>query len=133
MATEGVAKILVVDDEPDAVEFIKTVMEEAGYDVVSASNGVEGLERARAEKPSLIILDVQMPEKDGFAMFDDMQKDPELQSIPVVMLTGVAEQTGIRFSAEEMGGFFGKEPNAYIEKPIDPALLQETVGKLLQV
>ena len=133
MAAEGVAKILVVDDEPDAVEFVKAVMENAGYDVVSASNGEEGLERARAEKPSLIILDVQMPEKDGFAMFDDMQKDLELQSIPVVMLTGVAEQTGIRFSAEEMGAFLGKEPNAYIEKPIDPALLQETVGKLLQV
>ncbi len=131
MAEDIKRKILVVDDEPDAVEFVKTVMEEAGYCVVAASNGVEGLEKARTEKPDLAILDVQMPEKDGFMTFADMRKDPELKGIPVVMLTGVGEKVGIRFSAKDMGDYLGEEPNAYVEKPVNPQVLQETVAKLL--
>lgn len=131
MTPEDSPKVLVVDDEPDAVEFVKTVMEEAGYDVISASNGVEGLEAAQAEKPDLIILDIQMPEKDGFATFVDIRKDPELKVTPVIMLTGVADRTGIRFSAGDMGDYLGEEPDAYVEKPVDPELLQETVRKLL--
>ncbi len=124
-------KILVVDDEADAVEFVRAIMEEAGYEVVSASNGVEGLEKAQAEKPDLVILDVQMPEKDGFATFADMKKDPELKAIPVVMLTGVGKKVGISFSSQDMGDFLGEEPNAYVEKPVNPEILQETVQKLL--
>ena len=131
MTVEGTAKILVVDDEPDAVEFVKTIMEESGHSVVTASNGVECIEKARAEMPDLIVLDVQMPEKDGFTTFAEMQQDAELQNIPVVMLTGVAEQTGVRFSASDMGEYLGKEPSAYVEKPVDPILLAQTVDKLL--
>ena len=132
MADEGKKKILVVDDEPDAVEFVKTVMEEAGYDVVTAGNGNQGLAQARAEKPDLIVLDVQMPEKDGFSTFADLQNDADLKAVPVVMLTGVAEKTGIAFSSKDMGGYFGAEPAAYVEKPVDPDLLSQTVARLLE-
>ena len=131
MTVEGTAKILVVDDEPDAVEFVKAIMEESGHTVISASNGVECIEKARAEMPDLIVLDVQMPEKDGFTTFAEMQQDAQLQGIPVVMLTGVAQQAGVRFSASDMGEYLGKEPSAYVEKPVDPALLAQTVDKLL--
>ena len=131
MTVEGTAKILVVDDEPDAVEFVKTIMEESGHTVITASNGIECIEKARTEMPDLILLDVQMPEKDGFTTFAEMQKDAQLQDIPVVMLTGVAEQTGVRFSASDMGEYLGKEPSAYVEKPVDPVLLAQTVDKLL--
>ncbi len=131
MSEQPRRKILVVDDEPDAVEFVRVAMEEAGYDVVSAGNGAEGLAVARAEKPDLVVLDVQMPEKDGFSTFSDMRRDAELKSIPVIMLTGVGEQTGIRFSAKEMGEFLGEEPEAYAEKPIDPEALQRTVAEVL--
>ncbi len=131
MAMEGAAKILVVDDEPDAVEFVKTVMEEAGHSVISASNGNECLEKAKAEGPDLILLDVQMPEKDGFSTFADMQKDPALKAIPVVMLTGVRDKVGVGFSSEDMKGYLGAEPAGYVEKPVDPDLLTETVARLL--
>jgi len=131
MGTEDKAKILVVDDEPDAVEFVTAVLEEAGYEVSSASNGVEGLKKAREEQPALVVLDVQMPERDGFAVFADMRADPDLKSTPVIMLTGIAEKTGIRFSAEDMGDYLGAEPAAYVEKPVDPTALQETVRKVL--
>ena len=131
MKQEAKAKVLVVDDEPDAVEFVRAVMEEAGYQVVTASDGVEGLEKAAKEKPDLVLLDVQMPRKDGFVAFTEMRQDPQLKAIPVVMLTGVGERTGIRFSAEDMGDYLGEEPDAYVEKPVDPEVLQETVRKLL--
>jgi len=123
-------KILVVDDEPDAVEFVRAVMEEAGHRVVSASGGDEGLAKARAESPDLIVLDVQMPGKDGFTTFAELRRDAQLASIPVVMLTGVGEKLGIGFSAEDMGDFIGEEPEAYVEKPVDPARLAGTVAEL---
>ena len=90
-----------------------------------------GLEKAKEAKPDLIILDVQMPGKSGFDLFSELDKDESTKDIPVVMLTGVEEKTGIGFSAKSMGEFFGKEPAAYIEKPVDATELQNTVSKLL--
>jgi CheY-like chemotaxis protein len=89
------------------------------------------MERALAETPDLIILDVQMPGKDGFATFADMRGNESLADVPIVMLTGVGERLGLRFSAEDMGDYFGEEPDAYVEKPVDPEALQETVQRLL--
>lgn len=131
MAEGGTKKVLVVDDEPDAIEFVTAVLEEAGYEVCSASDGVEGLAMARQERPDLVILDVQMPEKDGFATFADMRKDPELKSTPVIILTGVGERTGLRFSTAEMAEYLGEEPDAYVEKPVDPLTLQTAAQRLL--
>ncbi len=131
MSEESRRKILVVDDEPDAVEFVKVALEEAGYEVAGASNADEGLAAARANPPDLIILDVQMPGKDGFTAFTEIQADPQLKAIPVVMLTGVGERLGLSFSSEDMGEYLGEEPAAYVEKPVDPEALQETVRSLL--
>ncbi len=131
MGEGGNRKILVVDDEPDAIEFVRAVMEEAGYEVVSASSGDEGIQAALAERPDLIILDVQMPGKDGFTTFAEMRANADLKGIPVAMLTGVGEKTGIRFSAEDMGDYIGAEPEAYVEKPIEPETLVQTVRSLL--
>ena len=131
MARKGKHRILVVDDEPDAVEFVRAVLEEAGYEVTSAPNGDQGIQAARALKPDLVILDVQMPGKDGFTAFADMRKDPELRAIPVIMLTGVRKRLGVAFSAGDMADYLGEEPNAYVEKPVDPRVLQERVRGLL--
>ena len=124
-------RILVVDDEPDSIEFVRAILEDAGYEVVSASNGDEGIRAARVTRPDLVILDVQMPGKDGFSAFADMRKDPELRAIPVVMLTGVRQRLGLPFSSQDMGEYLGEEPNAYVEKPVDAKALQETVRGLL--
>jgi len=131
MTADSRAKILVVDDEPDCVLFATTVMEEAGFEALSAANGVEGLEKARAEKPDLVILDIQMPEKDGFATLVDIRKIPELAETPIVMLTGITERIGIKYSPDDMAEYFGVKPDAYVEKPINPEALQETVKGLL--
>jgi twitching motility two-component system response regulator PilH len=124
-------KILVVDDEQDAVDFVSEVLEGEGYQVVTAPDGSKGLASMRSEKPDLVILDVQMPEMDGFEVFQEMKKDDALKAIPVVMLTGIREKVGMGFSADEMKDFMGEKPYDYIEKPIDPGKLRESVKKIL--
>ena len=126
--------ILIVDDEPDAVEFVKAVISEIGdFPVITAFDGESGLEKAKTELPDLIILDVMMPKKNGFDVFYDLRQNPETRDIPVIMLTGVSEATGIKFSGKDMGEFLGKEPEDFIDKPVDPEKLQETIKKALEI
>jgi len=124
--------VLIVDDEPDAIEIVETMLSEiAGVAVISATDGDSGLAKVRESKPDLVILDVQMPGKSGFDVFTELRQDDATKDLPVIMLTGVAEKTGLRFSADDMAEFLGKEPEAYIEKPVDPATLQATVSRVL--
>ncbi|MGB2755737.1 MAG: response regulator [Phycisphaerae bacterium] len=124
-------KALVVDDESDARAFVSTILKKDGWEVAEAENGTTGLEKAKVLRPELIVLDVQMPEKDGFLMFTDLIKDPDTRDCKVIMLTGVADKVGIRFSGEEMGEFLGKEPDAYVEKPIDPDAFKRVVRRVM--
>ncbi len=113
-------RALVVDDEADAREFVRAILEPEGWEVETAEDGEAGLEAARRLKPDLIVLDVEMPKRSGFEVFTDLVASPELAGTKVVMLTGVADKLGMRFSADDMGNFLGREPAAYVEKPIDP-------------
>lgn len=125
-------KVLIADDEADVLEYIQAVLEEDGYGFLTASDGEAALQKAREEAPDLIILDVQMPKKDGFRVFSELRRDNATKSIPVIMLTAVTERTGIKFDGDAMGQYFGSEPEAYIDKPIDPAKLRQTVSKLVE-
>lgn len=125
-------KVLIVDDEPDAIAIAETMLSEVkGITTLSETSGEGGLAKAKETKPDLVILDIQMPGKSGFEVFAELQKDESTKGIPVIMLTGVQEKTGIGFSAKEMKNFLGKEPDAYIEKPVDAEKLQKTVSSLL--
>ena len=123
--------ILVIEDEDDSAEFVRAVLEGDGTAVARARDGEAGLKAVRADRPDLIVLDVQMPKKDGFTVLVELRQDPETEGIPVVMLTGVAEATGVRFSKSDVGDYIGVEPDAYVEKPIDPATLSSVVARLL--
>jgi len=123
-------KALVVDDESDARDFVRAILEPDGWEVEEAENGTSGLEKAAALKPDLIVLDVQMPDKNGFDVFTELIKDPGTKDARVIMLTGVAEKTGIKFSADDMGEYLGKEPDAYVEKPINPDAFKRVVKKV---
>jgi len=123
-------KVLVIDDEQDSRAFVRAILEPEGWQVEEAVDGVLGLEKAKALKPDLIVLDVQMPNKDGFQMYNELIQDPDMSNIAVVMLTGVADKVGIRFSGKDMGEYFGKAPDAYVEKPIDPDVLKSTVRRV---
>ena len=110
---------------------VSTNLVRSGFRVEGFFDG-KGFYNALMQKmPDLVILDVQMPEMDGFEVFQEMKKDEELKAIPVVMLTGIREKMGIGFSSDDMKDYMGDRPTAYIEKPIDPAKLIETVSKVL--
>ena len=130
MADES-KRILIVDDEADVREFVQVALEEDGYELAFAADGNEALERAAAERPDLIIMDVQMPKKDGLTALYDLRNDPKLKDIPVILLTGIAEKTGVQFSVETVQEYMGERPEAYFDKPVDPAELREAARKLL--
>ncbi len=123
-------KALVVDDERDAREFVRAILEPEGWEVAEAWDGQSGLKEAKASRPDLIVLDVQMPNKNGFEVFSELSQDPDLAAAKVIMLTGVAAKTGLRFSSRDMGEFLGREPDGYVEKPIDPEVFKRLVRKV---
>jgi len=127
-------RILVVDDEPDAIEFVKAVLSDIRkLKILSAKDGKEGISKAVSERPDLIILDVIMPGMDGFLVFHELRNTTATKDIPVIMLTGVADKVGIKFMKEDMKNYTGAEPIEYIEKPLDPANLEQVVRKALKM
>ncbi len=126
-------KVLVVDDDQTAVAFVRTTLEPEKYEVIGVSDGLAGLSRARKEPPDLIILDVYMPRQPGFYTLRDLKADPKTKNVPVVMLTGVGERLGINFSTQDIYDFLGTEPDAYLEKPVDPRFLRKVIDRLLSV
>ena len=125
--------VLVVDDEPDSIEIVEAMLSEIeGISILSAIDGNSGLVKAKEARPDLIILDVQMPGKNGFEVFYELKKDESTKDIPVIMLTGIGDKTGLSFSSNDMDEFLGTPPDAYIEKPVDAVTLQKTVLKLFE-
>ncbi len=130
---QGKAKILLVDDDPDFVEATKTVLEGKSYQVVTAYNGDDGLKKVVEERPDLIILDVIMPGKDGFAVCKELKTDPRyyfFSKIPVLMLTVYPDDRDkARLSLLEG---MTMEAEDYIQKPATPEELLRRVEKLLK-
>ena len=124
------AKILLVDDAADFVEATRAILESEPYEVIVAFNGDEGLQKARTEKPDLVLLDVIMPAKDGFHAAEQFKKDPQLSKIPVIILTSYAEKRG--GSSIPLSGGYALETEDYLEKPVNPERLLETVKKYLK-
>jgi len=122
-------KVLTVDDDPDIIAFVKTVLEENGYDPLIARNGEVGLDLARKEKPDLVILDVLMPKQSGIRMYRELRADQSLKDTPVIILSGIAKRTFLRSqeALTEFGDQPVPEPDLYIEKPVEPDELAETI------
>jgi CheY-like chemotaxis protein len=119
-------KILVVDDEPDVVSYLTTFLEDEGFSVVSAQDGPDGIAKARAERPDLITLDITMPGMSGIEVLTILRRDPELNPIPVIVITGVT-------SFKKQLSFRGvRPPEAFMQKPIDLELLMRNVDNLLE-
>ncbi len=83
-------RILVVDDEPDIVEYLKTLLEDNGYQVHGANNGVDAMEKLKANRPDLILLDLQMPEETGTGLYRKLRDKKSLATIPVIIISGMA-------------------------------------------
>ena len=121
---------LVVDDETVARDFIRAIMESIDWKVIEAPDSQTALKTAIEQKPQLILLDVEMPGGSGFTTYADLRGNSATADIPVIMVTGIAEKTGMRFSGKAMGEYIGKEPEAYLEKPVDPEVLKSTVASV---
>jgi len=118
-------KILVVDDEPDAIELIKFNLKAAGYDVSTAADGDEALKKARSVLPDLIILDVMLPEVDGLEVCKILRRDSQASAIPIIMLTAKAAEID-RVLGLELGA------DDYVTKPFSPRELVLRVKRLLR-
>ncbi len=129
--SDQLKKVLVVDDDQSAVAFVRGALEAQKYEVSGAGDGLAGLAQARQEPPDLIILDVYMPRQPGFYTLRDLKADPKTKNIPVIMLTGVSNRLGITFSTQDLYDFMGIEPDAYLEKPVDPMFLRRVTDRLL--
>jgi CheY-like chemotaxis protein len=122
--------ILIVDDDRDVFESMKIVLEAEGYRVEWATNGSEALQKAKASKPDLMILDVMMNSDDeGFQVTYKMKQDSELSCIPIVMVTSVSSRTGFSFNRDRDEDFL--PVNEFLEKPVDPRVLLDKVRENL--
>jgi CheY-like chemotaxis protein len=131
-------KILIVDDDPDVILFLSTVLNDHDYHTIEAANGQEGIEKAKSEHPDLILLDLMMPQKSGIALLSELKQDKALKEIPIIMVTGVTGETGIDLESFFERGSTGDhgngqlKPDGYIEKPVAPEKLLELVKKVLR-
>src|SRR5262245_59671778 len=106
-------KILVVEDHPDLLELLRSEFKEKGFAIATATNGVEAMCKARSLLPDLILLDVMLPELDGFAVCEILRKDPATATTPILMLTGLPGQLS-RCAGMESGA------TEFLRKPIKP-------------
>lgn len=118
------SKILIVDDEPIIVKVVQSRLTAAGYDVIAAFDGQEGLDKARAENPDLIILDIMLPKMDGYRVCSILKLDDRYKKIPIVMFSA-------RVQTEDKEKGLAAGADAYLTKPFDPKALMETIQKLL--
>ncbi len=123
--------ILVVDDESDVRLYLSRLFQENGYSVDCAADGEQAMQIAAGRKPALITLDLSMPNKSGIRFYREIKSNPELNSIPVIFVTGV---TGIG-GASDTEHFYGTRrqippPDGFIAKPIDPDEMLNLVRKL---
>jgi len=122
-------KILLVDDDPDLVEAVSTILESKGYAVAKAYGGVEGLKKVRTERPDLIVLDVMMPGKDGYEVCKELKADEKYRSIPILLLTAVVSHIPTTKYTHQMG--MDMEADDYMDKPVEPEELAKRVAALL--
>jgi len=123
------AKILVVDDDPDLVESVTELLIKRNHVVIPAYGGIEGLEKAKKEKPDAIILDVMMPDKNGYEVCRELKSDPEYQNIPILLLTAVASKISTTTYTHRMG--METEADDYVDKPVESKELVRLVERLL--
>lgn len=134
MAAKG--KILIVDDDPDFIKTTKMILMTDGYEIVTASDGKEGLQVVREAKPDLVMLDIMMESLfEGFSFLGTLRTSPDFEDLkgtPILMVSSVKADTGSRFSfndAEDMGDI--PEPDEYMDKPLKPKELLERVAALI--
>ena len=125
-------KVLVIDDDPTFVTAITPILESRGYQLEAAYNKEDGMEKIGRFKPDLILLDIMMEKlTDGFDLCHKLKDDPEMSKIPVLAISAINKEIGMKFSPKTDGQYF--QADDFMEKPVSPENLLERVEKLLKV
>lgn len=119
-------RILCIEDEPEMIDLIRLILERRGFEVLGAVGGQEGLDAVRSEKPDLVLLDLMMPDVDGWEVYRQMKADEELKNIPVVVVTAKAQ------SIDKVLGLHIAKVDDYVTKPFGPGDLLESVDRVFE-
>ena len=117
--------ILCVEDEPEMIDLMRLILGRKGFEVKGAAGGVEGLRMIRQEKPDLVLLDLMMPDMDGWEVYQQMKADPDLKGIPVIVVTAKAQ------SIDKILGLHIAKVDDYVTKPFGPQELLQSVERVL--
>jgi DNA-binding response OmpR family regulator len=116
--------ILCIEDEPEMIDLIRLILSRRGFNVVGAAGGKEGLEKARQNPPDLILLDLMMPDMDGWEVYQQIKADDRTKKVPVIVVTAKAQ------SIDKVLGLHIAKVDDYIAKPFSPQELMESVDKV---
>lgn len=121
--------VLIIDDEPDTLTFFSTLLQDNGYNTITAENGEEGMKKLHESIPDLITLDITMPEMSGVKYYRTLRENEEWKSIPIIIITGISDDFEKFISSRSQV----PPPNGYISKPVEEAqlldLVQDLIGK----
>ena len=116
-------KILIIDDEPDILEYLSTFLQDNGYATITAKDGAEAMSQVELENPDLVTLDITMPEESGVKFYRKMKQNPNLKQIPIIIVTGVSDDFEKFISTRRNV----PPPEGYVHKPIDLKIVLELV------
>ncbi len=119
-------KVLIVDDDLETLRLVGLMLQRQGFQIVAANNGTQAMGMARTEKPAIIVLDIMMPDIDGYEVTRQLRKDPDTSNIPIILFTAKS-QTEDKLTGYEAGA------DDYLTKPIHPAELVAKIKKLLEI
>jgi two-component system response regulator VicR len=117
--------VVCIEDEPEMIDLVKLILGRKGFDLVGAVGGREGLETVRRLKPNLVLLDLMMPDMDGWEVYQQMKADEDLKNIPVIVVTAKAQ------SIDKVLGLHIAKVDDYVTKPFGPQELLQSVNKVL--
>lgn len=120
-----VKRVVCIEDEPEMIDLVRLILGRKGFNVIGANGGVEGLEAVRRERPDLVLLDLMMPDMDGWEVYQQIKADAELREIPVIVVTAKAQ------SIDKVLGLHIAKVDDYISKPFGPQELLESVEKII--
>ena len=118
--------ILCVEDEPEMIDLIRLILGRRGFEVIGATGGVEGLKMVREQKPDLVLLDLMMPDMDGWEVYQQIKADEKTKGIPVIVVTAKAQ------SIDKVLGLHIAKVDDYIAKPFSPQDLMNSVERVLK-
>lgn len=123
--TENAIKVVCIEDETKMIELVRYILTRGGYDFYGAESGEEGLELIQQVQPDLVLLDLMMPDMDGWAVYQNMRADDVMQTIPVIIITAKAQ------SIDKILGLHFAKVDDYITKPFGPSQLLKSIETVL--